>query len=107
MATVWRLSGTKRRKTAISTSEGEIVAVGRFSARLRAGGVNSLYLRVDPAHPELAPFLLCHLLRATMQISPIRRIEFIVPNWQEMVIDAALEADCVKLYEEHRMGKSL
>lgn len=107
MEAVWRLSGTRREKIAVSTDAGAIAGVGRSSARRRGGGVSGIYLRVDPDHEELAPYLLRLLLRTTIQHSPGHRIEFIVPNWQEFVLAAAGEAGCVRLYEEHRMGKRI
>lgn len=84
--------------------DGQVVGVAEYSARLRPGGVNHVDLLLNPDHPQLAPYLVRHLIRTTQRLSPGRRIALNVPQWQEAVIEAAGAAGCVKRLEYHRMG---
>ena len=96
-----------RNFVARASEEGQVIAVAGYSARTRSGGVNSIRIRTDPARPEVAPYLLHSLIRATQSQSPGRRIAFTVPHWQGKVMEAAQAAGSVKHLEYHRMGKLL
>jgi hypothetical protein len=101
------VSATRERSIAMSTSEGQVVAVAGYSVRKRPGGVNSLSIRVDPTHAEIAPYLLHNLIRTTQSLSPGRRIVVTVPHWQREVMEAANAVGCVEHVQYHRMGKLL
>lgn len=101
------VGATQEESVAVSTTEGQVIAVGGYSARMRPGGVNDLSVRVDPARAEIAPHLLHHLIRTTQSLSPGRRITFTVPHWQREVMEAANAAGCVACVEYHRMGMLL
>jgi ribosomal protein S18 acetylase RimI-like enzyme len=100
-----RAGGTREERIAVRTSPGErVIAVAGYSARTRPGGVDHIDILIDPAHAEIAPYLLRNLIRTTRCLSPGRRIAFTVPLWQDGVIEAAHAAGCVKRLEYHRMG---
>lgn len=103
-----KAQGVREERIGVHTaSEGQTVAWGESTARIRPGGLNGIRLQMDPAHAELAPYLLQHLIRTTQQVSPGRRIEFGIPHWQDALIKAAEAAGCTKRYEYHRMGLAL
>jgi ribosomal protein S18 acetylase RimI-like enzyme len=100
-----KASGVQTGSMVVRTaSDGQVVAIADYSARLRPGGVNRIDLLVDPTHPQLAPYLLQHLICITQRLSLGRQIAFTVPSWQEAVIAAANAAGCVKRLEYCRMG---
>jgi ribosomal protein S18 acetylase RimI-like enzyme len=101
------VGATQEESVAVSTAEGQVIAVGGYSARMQPGGVNGLSIRVDPARAEIAPHLLHHLIRTTQGLSPGRRITFTVPHWQREVMEAANAASCVAHAQYHRMGMLL
>jgi len=105
---VRRASGMREKEIVLRTaSDGQVVALAEYTTRTRSGGVNRIGMRLDPAHAELAPYLVHHLIRTAQQISPGRRIEFDVSQWQDEVIQVASAAGCVKRLEHHRMGLNL
>jgi hypothetical protein len=64
-------------------------------------------MRIDPAHAELASYLVQNLMRTMQRLSPGRRTEFVIPQWQGMVIEAANAGGCAKRLEYDRMGMIL
>lgn len=83
---------------------GRAVAVLGYSARVKAGGVNHLNIRLDPAHAPLAPLLVSFLLDKLQQTSADRRVEVGVNRWQPAVIAALCEAGFSVRHEMHTMG---
>jgi ribosomal protein S18 acetylase RimI-like enzyme len=109
MRLIDRFSGSARKgyavlQTAGEDADGEAVAVARYLARTKAGGINGIYILLDPAHPELAPYLIGMILREVTERSPGRRIRFGQFNWGQAVIDAALEMGFTIQKEGHEMG---
>jgi ribosomal protein S18 acetylase RimI-like enzyme len=103
-----RASGMREDEIVLrAASDEQVVALAECATRTRPGGVNQVGMRLDPAHAELAPYLVHHLIRTAQQLSPGRRIEFNVSQWQDEVIQVAGAAGCVKRLEYHRMGLSL
>lgn len=108
MPIIRRAIGMREGKFAIRTvSDGQIVALAEYAARIRPGGLNYINMRIDPAHAELTSYLVQNLIRTMQRLSPGRRIEFIIPQWQDRVIEAANAGGCVKRLEYHRMGMIL
>ena len=101
---LWKFSGQKVSQIAVRSSNGKIVAWGRYLARMRPGGVNYASLRIDPKHESLAICLESHLIKLIQQISPGRRIMFSVPDWQESLIQASLTIGSTERSRYHRMG---
>ncbi len=86
------------------TRYGALVATLRTQARTRAGGVNHMGLTLDPAHGDLAPYLLRYGVRALWAVSPGRRITMESHEWQQAVGEAALAAGFSKKYDFLAMG---
>lgn len=102
---VMRAQGMREKEFAIRTAgEGQIVARGEYGIPTRGKGINRLWARLDPAHPELAPYLVNYLLRQVMTLRPGRRVEFSVPQWMEALVAAAEEAGFERRLEYCRMG---
>lgn len=103
---VTRLSGRVHEAYVVTRDEpsGEVVGVTRCAARTRAGGVNNISVLLDPAHPELAPYLMGTIVHKVMEHSPGRRIRFGQFNWGQAAIDAALEMGFTTNKEAHEMG---
>lgn len=72
-----------------TNGEGQIVARGGYTVPTRGQGVNNLRVRLDPAHAELAPYLIGTLLHEVTASSPGHRIDFTVPQWMEAVVTEA------------------
>lgn len=83
---------------------GQIVAVASINVRTRSGGTNHLSVNLDPAHAELAPFLVRHLVREIAARSPGRRIESSAADWQAPLLDTMLDAGFIKRSDYHTMG---
>jgi len=69
--------------------DGQLVARGGHTLPTRGQGVNSLRARLDPAHPELAPYLMGKLIHDAMTLSPGRRIDMTVSEWMEDLVSEA------------------
>ena len=69
--------------------DGQLAARGGHTIPTRGTGVNNLRARLDPAHAELAPYLLGKLIHDVMTLSPGRRIDFTVPEWMEDLVSEA------------------
>jgi len=74
-----------------ANEDGQLVARGGHTIPRRGQGVNSLRARLDPAHADLAPYLMGTLIRDVMTLSPGHRIDFTVPEWMEALVAAAEE----------------
>jgi hypothetical protein len=90
-----------------TANEGKIVARCGYSIPTRGKGLNILQARLDPEHPELAPFIVRFLLNKVTTLSPGRRVEFSVPHWMETVVSAAEEAGFTRRLEHCYMGLEL
>jgi ribosomal protein S18 acetylase RimI-like enzyme len=90
-----------------SAAEERVVARGGYDIPRRGKGVNSLRLRLDPDHPQLASYLVRYLLHEVMTANPGLRVELSVPRWMEAVVAAAQEAGFQRRMEYCRMGLEL
>ncbi len=84
--------------------DGKVVARGGYTIPTRGKGLNNLRARLDPEHPELAEYLVKHLLSRVVSESPGLRVEFPVGSWMEPMVRAAEEAGFEKRMEHCRMG---
>jgi ribosomal protein S18 acetylase RimI-like enzyme len=112
LALLDRLSGRSEQgyvATRVAPGDGpdEVVAVTRYNARTRAGGINSINVMLDPAHSELAPYLLSTIVRQVTEKSPGRRIRLGQFNWGQAVVAAALTMGFDLHKEWHEMGLTL
>lgn len=105
---VERGSGIKQEAFVIrNAAEQTVVGIMRYSARKKAGGVNSIGVSLDEAHGHLAAYMVAQMLRTTMRESPGRRIEASVPAWQPDVLQAALAAGFRTNFNFKKMGLAL
>jgi ribosomal protein S18 acetylase RimI-like enzyme len=96
--------GSQNKRFAIYEAQGEVVAIGQYSYRLREGGTNFTNVSIDPAHPELAGFVLRHVFSEIQKASPGRRVEITFDDWESALIRCAEEMGCEKRFGAHRMG---
>ncbi|MFZ6027801.1 MAG: GNAT family N-acetyltransferase [Chloroflexota bacterium] len=68
----------------------DAVAWGSSRARTRPGGINSISIRANPSHPEIAGYLIPYLLNSVQKNSPGREIHLTLADWQEQETEAAL-----------------
>jgi hypothetical protein len=100
--------GLREEDFIIRTATGEhIVARGGCDVPRRGKGVNKLRLRLDPDHPQLAPYLVKYLLHEVTTASPGLRVELSVPRWMEAVVAAAQAVGFQRRMEYCRMGLEL
>jgi GNAT superfamily N-acetyltransferase len=90
-----------------TVGEGRVVARGGSSIPTRGKGVNQLWIRLDPAHDELAPYLVGYLLHKVTASSLDHRVELSVDGWMDAVISAAAAAGFQRRMEYCRMGIDL
>jgi ribosomal protein S18 acetylase RimI-like enzyme len=87
-----------------SLVNGQLTARATASIRIRPGGINQLYLRVDPAHHAAAGAFLRHLIQRVQAAAPGRKLEALFPTWQQELEQAAIDAGFEKRYTYHTMG---
>ena len=90
-----------------TAGEGQVVARGGVTVPTRGKGSNALYARLDPAHAELAPYLVAYLLHRAVTLSPDRRFEFPIQRWMEPLVAAARDAGFELRMAYCRMGLQL
>ncbi len=100
--------GTREEEVVVHTAaEGIVVGRGRSSIPTRGKGFSTIGVRLDPAHGELAPYLVGYLLHRAATLCPGRRVELIASRWMEPVIAAAEAAGFRRRMEYCRMGIAL
>ncbi len=109
MRALWPLlqlaQGMREEEIALYTAgEGQIVARGRTTIPTRGKGANQFSARLDPAHAELAAYLMGFLLHEVTRRSPGRRVETVAAQWMEPVVVAAGAAGLHRRMEFCRMG---
>jgi len=109
LAPLFRLAmGTKVRDIVIRRARDRlVVASGGWTLSRRGEGTNRIRIRLDPACPNLAPFLVRRLLHEVLAKSPRLRIELIVPSWAPAVAAVAEEAGFVRRTANKEMGIEL
>ena len=101
---VMAAGGYRRDDLVIRTDEGQVVAWVWYDVRTRSGGVNSIEIKLDPAHDKLSTYLVNNLLHKTITRSPGHRVEIIVPTWMEVVTKAVEDAGFKRRLGGLRMG---
>ncbi len=96
--------GSHSERFAIYAANGEVVGIGQYTYRTRAGGTNFTRLTIDPDHPSLAEFILRYVFSAIQKASPGHRIELSFEDWESALIHCAEELGCEKRFGVHRMG---
>jgi GNAT superfamily N-acetyltransferase len=101
------MGGTKHARLVLCSPDGKVAGVGFYTVRIRPGGVNYAGFVLDPAYSEIAPQFLQFILSKVKEISPARRIEITLNDWQTALIKAAEELACSKRLSAYRMGLML
>ena len=98
------MGGTKNARLVLHAPDGEAAGVAFYNARMRSGGVNYAGFVLDPKYSEIAPKFFQIVLSTVQKISPARRIEITLNDWQLSLVQAAEELACVKRVSAYRMG---
>ena len=86
---------------------GKVVARCGYSASTRGKGVNSIRIRLDPDHPDLASHLVGSMLHKVISRSPKLRVELGAPRWMPAVAEAAEAFGFTRRVEYLKMGRVL
>ena len=86
---------------------GRVVARFGYDASKRGKGVNSIRVRLDPEHPDLASHLVGFMLHKVVTQSPNLRVELGAPRWMPAVAEAAESYGFVRRVEYLKMGRVL
>ena len=100
---IWA-QGTRDETFQILDAQGQIVARMGYSVPKKGNGANSIFLRLDPQRPELAPYMVGAMLHQVTTLNPGKRVELSIPLWMQPAIEAAQEAGFEKRLANHRMG---
>jgi GNAT superfamily N-acetyltransferase len=96
--------GTRDQGYLIRDSQGIIAARHGYSIPRREKGFNELFIRLDPKHNALAPYLVGFLLNQVTTLSPSRKVQLSVPLWMEAVQTAGANAGFQPRLTMRRMG---
>ena len=100
---IQKLNGSKSEQFVIFKNQ-QVVATGTYLYRTKEGGVNRGKLQLDPAHVDLAPFMIQYILVEVQRVSPGRRLELELQNWQPALLEAAQLAGCKKRFSYAHMA---
>lgn len=96
--------GAQRTDFVIRTDEGLTAAWAWYEIRTEENAVSQWEILLDPAHGNLAPYLVTELLNKTITASPGHRVEIVLPAWMEAVTRAVEEAGLERRLGMLRMG---
>jgi GNAT superfamily N-acetyltransferase len=99
--------GTRDENFMIRDAQGQVVARHIFLVPRRGKGLNQIGVRLDPQHPDIAPYLVNFLLHQAVTLSPGKRVVFEVPLWMEALLPAAQSAGFEQKFGFQRMGMVL
>ena len=102
-----KMGGNASRRFTLRAPDGKVAAVSSCWFRVNPGGANDAGIDLDPAFPEMAPFIVAHALSTIQRLSPGRRIELEFESWQPALIEAAIQLGCVKRFTANRLGMKL
>ena len=88
-------------------STGRVVGRCSITASKRGKGINAVFVRLDPAVPQLASPILGLMLQKVVSLSPGLRVELGVPRWMPAVVEAAESYGFERRVEYLKMGKDL
>ncbi|MDD5263972.1 MAG: GNAT family N-acetyltransferase [Candidatus Bipolaricaulis sp.] len=108
-AVLFRFAGNTRDTDRLvrRAADGVIVARLGWSIAKRGKGLNMLRIRLDPAQPELAPYVIRQALYEVVAKSPRLRVEVFVPNWMPAVAREAEALGFVRRTANNAMGLKL
>ena len=102
-----RLQRVKDKEYIVRAPSGEIVGRCGYSASMRGKGVNNVYARLSPEHPEVAAYIVGYVLNKVVSLSPNLRVEIGIPGWMPAVAEAAESYGFTKRVTYLKMGLSL
>ena len=98
------MGGTKGERFILRAPSGEVAGIALTFFRTRPGGVNHADFAFDSKFSEIAKPFTQHILAHIQQVSPGRRIEVSLDNWQAALARALEALGCTKRLATHRMG---
>lgn len=90
-----------------TTLDAQIVARGGSVIRGQWGEVSEIAARVDSQYADVMPFLVYRLVEDARKRSRRRRVEMIVPIWQQLLIDYVETIGFEKIEVFYKMGLRL
>ena len=84
--------------------QGTVVGLLRHSTSRAGKGTSSIRVQLDPAHPELAPYMLAKAMRAVMTVNPSLRIQCVVSAWMSPLVAASEELGFEIRVRYHMLG---
>jgi ribosomal protein S18 acetylase RimI-like enzyme len=82
----------------------EIVGHSGYLTRTSEKGTSSMWVSVDPKHPELARYAVAQALGAVIQINPDLRVLFSAPTWMPALAEAAESLGFTRQLQYHKLG---
>jgi hypothetical protein len=98
------MGGTQNMRLVLRAPDGKAAGSAFYTVRKRPGGVNYAGFVLDSCYSEIAPKFFQYVLSEIQRISPARRIEITLNDWQASLIQAAEEMACVKRDSAYCMG---
>ena len=107
--TLFRFIESSRDTDFVIRRTGDRVAVARvgWSILKRGKGTNSVRIRLDPAHADLAPYLVRRALAGVLERGAELRVELFVPAWMPDVAHEAESLGFVRRTANRVMGINL
>ena len=104
---LWSRGVTETEVAVRTVLDGQIVARGGHAIRSRWGDMSEVALRVDPDHASVTACLLRQLMQDTQRLSRRRRIELVVPIWQQHIVNLAEETGFEHRASFYKLGLTL
>lgn len=98
------MGGAKNTRFVLRAPNGKTAGTAFRTVRTRPGGVNYAGFILDPEYSEIASPFIQHVFAEIQRISPARRIEITLNDWQIPLIKAVEELGCTKRVSAYRMG---
>lgn len=84
-----------------------VVARAGWSVSKKGKGTNQIRVRLDPAHPDLAPYLVRRALGEILAESPSLRVEIFLPSWMPAVAREVEALGFARRASHKSMGREL
>jgi ribosomal protein S18 acetylase RimI-like enzyme len=109
LAPLFRFAESSRDRDVVVRRVRDRVVVGRagWSMSKKGKGTNSIRVRLDPVHVDLAPYLVRRALSEVLAKSPALRVDLFVPTWMPEVAREAEVLGFVKRTSNKMMGMKL
>lgn len=101
------LLGMKVQRFLVRQVGGQMVAGGMYNYRQRGDGINHIWLRIDPAHEQIAGPLLHTLMHRVQGLAQGKNLEVVFPTWQETLPAVCTQYGLAERYTYLTMGLEL